>query len=125
MHFSLGEIVFLLVLALVVVGPGKLPEVARQMGKYVGEFKRASNEFRRQLETEMLNIELEERAKKRAQEEVQLPPAQSPSPADAREAWQEKIRPAEGSVSRNAVDPQPEALSASASAEPASSAGVQ
>ena len=38
--------------------------MGRQLGKFLAEFKRASNEFKNQLETEMMNIELEERAKK-------------------------------------------------------------
>ena len=61
---SLPDLIFIFLLALVVVGPKKLPELARQLGKFMAEFKRASNEFKNQLETEMLNIELEERAKK-------------------------------------------------------------
>jgi Tat protein translocase TatB subunit len=66
MNLGMPELIFIFLLALVVVGPKKLPELARQLGKYMAEFKRASNEFRRQLEDEMLNIELEERAKKEA-----------------------------------------------------------
>ncbi len=58
------EMIFIFLLALVVVGPRKLPELGRQLGKALAEFKRASNEFKNQLEVEMMNIELEERAKK-------------------------------------------------------------
>ena len=76
MNLGLQEMVFILVLALVLVGPRKLPEVARQLGKFLAEFKRASNEFRSQLETEMLNIELEERAKKQEEGPKVLPPEQ-------------------------------------------------
>ena len=57
------EMIFIFVLALLLFGPKKLPELARQLGKAMAEFKKASNEFRSQLETEMMNIELEERAK--------------------------------------------------------------
>ena len=49
MNLGLQEMVFILVLALVLVGPRKLPEVARQLGKFLAEFKRASNEFKNQL----------------------------------------------------------------------------
>ena len=58
--------IFIFLLALVVVGPKRLPGLARQLGKYMAEFKRASNEFKNQLETEMINIELDERAKNQA-----------------------------------------------------------
>ena len=56
------EMMFLLLLALVVVGPNKLPALARQAGKYLAQFKRASDDLRNQLRAEMLEIEQEERA---------------------------------------------------------------
>jgi sec-independent protein translocase protein TatB len=77
MNLGMPEMIFILLLALVVVGPRRLPELARQLGKFLAEFKRASNEFKQQLETEMLNIELEERAKK-AQEEPKVLPDEEP-----------------------------------------------
>lgn len=40
-----GELIFLLVLALVVFGPKRLPEIGRQLGKGLRELKRASNEM--------------------------------------------------------------------------------
>jgi Tat protein translocase TatB subunit len=64
MNLGMPEMIFIFLLALVVVGPRKLPELGRQLGKALAEFKRASNEFKNQLEVEMMNIELEERAKK-------------------------------------------------------------
>jgi len=63
MTLGMPEMIFIFVLALLLFGPKKLPELARQLGKAMAEFKKASNEFRSQLETEMMNIELEERAK--------------------------------------------------------------
>jgi TatA/E family protein of Tat protein translocase len=64
MNLGMPEMIFIFLLALVIFGPKKLPELGRQFGKALAEFKKASNEFKNQLETEMLNIELEERAKK-------------------------------------------------------------
>jgi len=63
MTLGMPEMIFIFVLALLLFGPKKLPELARQLGKAMAEFKKASNEFKSQLETEMMNIELEERAK--------------------------------------------------------------
>ena len=63
MQLGMPEMIFIVLLALILFGPKKLPELARQLGKAMAEFKKASNEFKSQLETEMLNIELEERAK--------------------------------------------------------------
>lgn len=71
MNLGMPEMIFIFLLALVLFGPKKLPELGRQLGKALAEFKKASNEFKNQLETEMLNIELEERAK-------QAPPDNSP-----------------------------------------------
>jgi Tat protein translocase TatB subunit len=79
MNLGMPEMIFIFLLALVVVGPKRLPGLARQLGKYMAEFKRASNEFRNQLETEMMNIELEERAKKQQEETPKiLPPERQP-----------------------------------------------
>ena len=74
MNLGMPEMIFIFLLALVIFGPKKLPELGRQLGKALGEFKKASNEFKNQLETEMLNIELEERAKKPAGEVLSTHP---------------------------------------------------
>ncbi len=50
---SLGDSAFIFILALILFGPKKLPELARQLGKLMGEFRRASNEFRMQMEDEL------------------------------------------------------------------------
>jgi sec-independent protein translocase protein TatB len=55
------DILFILLLALVIFGPKKLPEIARQIAKYMAQFRQMSNDFRRQLESEMLKIELDEK----------------------------------------------------------------
>ena len=55
------DILFILLLALVIFGPKKLPEIARQIAKYMLQFQKMSNDFKRQLESEMLKIELEEK----------------------------------------------------------------
>ena len=54
---SFSETVFLFFLALIIFGPKKLPEIARQVGKYLNEFKRASNEFKAQIEQEIAHLE--------------------------------------------------------------------
>ena len=56
---SFSETIFLFLLALVIFGPKKLPEIARQVGKYLNEFKRASNEFKAQIEQEIVHLEVE------------------------------------------------------------------
>ena len=56
---SFSETIFLFFLALIIFGPKKLPEIARQVGKYMNEFKRASNEFKAQIEQEISHLEVE------------------------------------------------------------------
>lgn len=90
-------LIFILVLALVVLGPKKLSELGRQLGKALAEFKKASNGFKDQLETEMLNIELEERTKRQRQD-AELPKILPPEPS--REL---SYRPAQAIVSRGAA----------------------
>ena len=55
MFGSLGftEIAFILLLALLLFGPKRLPEIGRTIGKGMAEFRRASNDLRRTLEQEV------------------------------------------------------------------------
>lgn len=64
--FGIGmpELVIILAIALVVIGPKKLPDMARSLGKGLAEFKRASNDFRRNMEEEARAAEEKERAAK-------------------------------------------------------------
>ena len=48
-----GEVLVILLLALIVLGPDKLPNAARQAGKYLGDFRRMSNGFQRELRDAM------------------------------------------------------------------------
>ena len=59
MNLGVPEMIFLAVLGLLLFGPRKLPEIGRQLGKAMGEFKRASNEFQAQLNEEVRQLELE------------------------------------------------------------------
>jgi len=55
-----GEIIFLMLLALILFGPRRLPEIARQIGRFMGEFRKASNSFQSQIHDEIRKLELEE-----------------------------------------------------------------
>jgi sec-independent protein translocase protein TatA len=52
--FGIGtpELVIILVIALIVMGPQKLPELAKSLGKGLSEFKKASNDLRSKIEEE-------------------------------------------------------------------------
>jgi len=83
MRMSFGETIFLFVLALVIFGPKKLPEIARQVGKYLNEFKRASNEFKSQIEQEIAHLEVENN------KQTILPPSTPVPGAESRTAGAE------------------------------------
>jgi sec-independent protein translocase protein TatB len=57
-----------------------LPEIARQVGKALNEFKRASNEFKAQIEQEISNLEVENR-------QTILPPSPTPEGATSRKLY--------------------------------------
>jgi sec-independent protein translocase protein TatB len=59
MHF--GDSIFIFLLALVLFGPKRLPEIGRQIGKLMAEFRRASNDFKLQIEDELRAAEQQER----------------------------------------------------------------
>jgi sec-independent protein translocase protein TatB len=56
---SFSDTIFLFFLALILFGPKKLPEMARQAGRLLAELRRASNEFKSQIETEIAHLEVE------------------------------------------------------------------
>jgi sec-independent protein translocase protein TatB len=82
MHF--GDSIFIFLLALVLFGPKKLPEIGRTIGKLLAEFRRASNEFKFQIQEELRNMEEDERRKKLAEIQTQKAaeiPAATETPA--------------------------------------------
>lgn len=78
---GIGELLVIFVIALVVFGPRKLPELGRTLGRSLAEFKRASNELRSTLEAE---IRVEEHREQREQRSE--PPPATAVPAEAADA---------------------------------------
>jgi len=56
------ELIIIFVIALIIFGPRKLPELGRSLGKSLAEFKRASNELKSTLEEEIRIEEQQQRA---------------------------------------------------------------
>src|ERR1700740_2407089 len=77
MNLGFSEMVFIFLLALIIFGPKKLPEIGRQIGRALNEFKRASNEFKAQIEAEISQLDVEQHR------QTILPPARTPAAAVA------------------------------------------
>jgi TatA/E family protein of Tat protein translocase len=75
---GMPELIIILVIALIIFGPRKLPELGRSLGKSIGEFKKASNELRSTLEEE---IRVEEQRDRQTPSTSSTPPAATPPPA--------------------------------------------
>src|SRR6202790_2849090 len=54
---SIPHLIIVFIVALVVFGPQKLPELARTLGKLMAEFRKASGDFKSAFETEMRDLE--------------------------------------------------------------------
>jgi len=78
---GIPDTLFLMLLALVVFGPRRLPEIGRQIGKLMYEFRKVSNDFKFQMEEELRASEEAERQRKLAATQTIQPPATLDSPS--------------------------------------------
>jgi sec-independent protein translocase protein TatB len=102
---SMADSLIVMVLALVVFGPRRLPQIGRQIGKLMYEFRKASNDFKFQMEEELRNSEEADRRKKEEERLKALAlaaPVADPAAAPATEA-----QPAEAAGSTTAESPYP------------------
>ncbi|OIQ51118.1 Sec-independent protein translocase protein TatAd [Pseudodesulfovibrio hydrargyri] len=107
--FGIGgpELLIICVVALIVIGPQKLPELLRSLGKGVAEFKRVGNEVKSTLDDEVTKAEAAARkkevdaelarrkAEKAKQEEAAESAAEAPAAESAAEAQAETAGEAE------------------------------
>jgi TatA/E family protein of Tat protein translocase len=77
MNLGFSELVLILVIALLVFGPRKLPEIGKALGKGIAEFKRASNDLKQTVEAE-----IEEANRKDRDQTTSEPPAAVSAEAD-------------------------------------------
>lgn len=114
-----SELLLLFVIALVILGPERLPKVAAQLGRWIGRARRTATELRRQLERE---IELSEVTKPRPAPKPPTPPPSEASPPTAEPPAAEPDTNAPESATAAApqavADPEPPAEAADAVIEP-------
>ncbi len=69
--FGVGipEILIILVIALLVLGPQKLPELAKALGRAMGEFKRATSDLRETMDLDNLDVTASSKEKDKKEEE--------------------------------------------------------
>lgn len=108
---SFADSIFLFVLALLLFGPKRLPVLARELGKWVGEFRRASNEFKMQMEDEL-------RASEQADRQKQIAAMEAAAPAPLRV---EDAEPEHPHLRHHAADAEPEPTIMPPSAPPEAS----
>ena len=121
--FGIGstELLVILVVALIVLGPKSLASISRTLGKAMGEFRRVSTDFQRTLNAEVAQEEDEERRKKAAEKA-----AKTAAEAEAaKAARQERTASGEGTPTEEATAPEAsgtEAATAQAETEAPSAA---
>ena len=109
------ELFLILLIALIVFGPRKLPEIGKSMGKMMAEFRKASNEFRQTIENEV------EAEKIRDATRIEMPrldagPSETSQPAATPAS--EASAPAEPVAAGEALEPVATAVSRETTAAP-------
>ena len=81
---SVPHLIIIFIVALAVLGPDKLPQVARALGKAMADFRRVTGDFRYQIESEMREMDRQTRLKELEQQEqnrIAAPPGTVPTNA--------------------------------------------
>jgi TatA/E family protein of Tat protein translocase len=97
--FGMGEMLIVFIIALIIFGPRKLPELGKALGKSISEFKKASNDLRSTIEEEIRAENQAKPASTPAEPQI-LPPSGSVAAtapaAQGPEAPEDSTHPAEG-----------------------------
>jgi sec-independent protein translocase protein TatB len=79
-NLGMADTLIIMVIALVVFGPRRLPQIGRQIGKLMYEFRKASNDFKFQMEEELRNAEEADRRKREEAERQRAAASPTPGP---------------------------------------------
>src|ERR1700689_2023154 len=104
---GMWDTLLLMVLALVVFGPRRLPMIGRQLGKLMYEFRKASNDFKFQMEEELRTAEEADRRKKAEEERQRALAAAPPAPQPAQLEATASQNPATAAETKGAAETQP------------------
>jgi Tat protein translocase TatB subunit len=88
---GMQEIVIILIVALIIIGPKKLPDLARALGRAMGEFRRAADDLKDNLDVDGMKAEKEKLMREITQNQLNLnknseadnPPPQAEEPQKA------------------------------------------
>ena len=91
--FGIGmpEMIIILVIALIVIGPHKLPDLARSLGKGLAEFKRATEDLKQSVETEVKAPDDKERLAREAAAKEATEAVKTKEATEATEAPKDKV----------------------------------
>ena len=89
--FSIPHLIIVFVVALVVFGPEKLPELARNLGKLMGEFRRATGDLRSTFEGHLRDLEREANQRRIGGPTGTAAPAASAPGANSSPAMEQEI----------------------------------
>jgi len=106
------ELFLIFVVALIVFGPRKLPEIGKSLGKMMGEFRRASNEFRSTIENEVEAEKIREAMRIEPPRVEPVTPPAAPTPAtSAAVDYPNGPEPTPPAAEPPAAEPVPETVS--------------
>lgn len=97
---GMQEMVFVMVAALLIFGPKKLPELGRTLGRGMAEFRRATSDLKRSID-----VELDEEKRPPPARRIDKPRKPAATAGSARPAAKDKARKAGESAARMPSDP--------------------
>ena len=121
LNIGTGELMLIVVIALLVLGPTRLPEFARGIGKFVREFRRQTDDVRVAVEREFYRMDDDVQSDK---DKKVLPPPDTASPGQALLAATQAPTPPEAETGTVALEAHPWARPPAAVAEPAAEAAA-
>ena len=104
--FGIGmpELMIIMVIALIVIGPQKLPELAKSLGKGLAEFKKATDDFKSSIDTETRSAEEKEHLAKLAEGKALAEAERLKEAEELRARVEGTERPAAAEVKLTAAD---------------------